>query len=239
MKRIVLRILLVLLVLAIAGAWWTWRQSRVAPSWYAPPDPADRTVVALAEQVEYGIVETFHKLRPAGEPWTVRIREEQINAWLAARMPEWIAHDESLAWPEELSVPQVHIGPAGLDLAVEVARQGRPYVVVTRLDPRISDGRIHLEMERVGVGRVTVPGAPATKVMEIIERLAPGGVIDAPVAQQLLGLFREDDAAAAGDGDGAARFDLSDGRRVELLAITLSEGAMDVTSRTLVAEARE
>lgn len=234
LKRILIAFL-VLAVIVVAGGAWLWRQSRVAPAWYAPPDPTNQEVVALAEKVEYGIVETFHKLRPAGEPWTVRIREEQINAWLSARMPEWIAHDETLAWPSELSVPQVHIGPEGLDLAVEFSAGDRTHVVVTRVDPRIEGGHIHLEMDRVGVGRVAVPGAPATKMMEILDRLAPGGVIDGAVGEQIVGLFQSGDGA----GDGAARFDLADGRRVELLGLALTEGAMDITSRTLVAEGQE
>lgn len=225
MKKLLAGILLALTLVVGIGGGWLWRQSRMPPAWFQPPAAPGAADADMAEGIEYQVVETFHKLRPETDTWTVRIREEQINAWLAARLPDWIAHHE-IDWPEDFGLPQARVGPAGIDLAVEVgAGEGRR-VVVTRIAPRLVDGAIRLDVERVGVGRVALPGEAAGRVLDIIDRIAPGSVIDEDMAQRLVAVLTD------GDGFGPA-IELGDGRRVELVDVVLTDGAIALTNRTV------
>jgi hypothetical protein len=222
-------LLILVFVLALAGgAAWLWRQARSAPAWYSPPDPGAQPVATLAETVEYRMTEEFQKIRDE-DAWTLRIHEEQVNAWLAARMPEWIAHEPDLEWPREFGIPQIRVDGRGIDLAIPVGAGGRSAVLIARLDPEIVGGQMHLNLERAGIGRLSLPGEPAQTLMSAIEQVAPGGALDDEAVQSLLSLL-------SGEQGISSLVDLSDGRRVELLDLTLADGMIELTSRTLPPE---
>ncbi len=227
--RLFWRILTSLFVLAALGAGVLWLMANSAPSWYAPPDPADEQVAELAESVEYQLVERFHKIRPESEPWTVRIREGQINAWLASRMPEWIAHDQSFDWPEGLGTPQVHFSEEGVSLAVAAHLQDTERVLVTRLTPEIVDGRLRFSVDRMGIGNLRLPGHSIDKLIGLINRISSGAALDANAAEGLADIL-------AGEQDFDSHVDLADGRRVEIIDLALSDGVLDLTSRTVMTE---
>jgi hypothetical protein len=216
------RVLLVLLLVVIGGGAWAWHRAGSAPEWYAPPNPADQRVVQLAERVEYGMVEEFHRIRPRDEAWRLRVEEDEVNAWFAARLPEWIEHHEEVAWPDSLGAPQVRVVENGMEIALGVEGD---HVLVTRVVPEIVDGEMRLVLDRVGVGRLTMPGATASRMLEIIEGALPADAVGEDLAPLLSGLLT--------GGDGVeSRIDLSDGRTVELMDLLLSEGAIEFTSRT-------
>ena len=220
------RILFLVLLLGAAALIWVWAESRRAPAWYRPPDPTDVAVVEMAEQVEYGVVESFHKIRPAEKPWRVRLSDGQINAWLAARLPEWLAHEGSGAWPAGMGLPQINITENGIDVAIQAPVGDGTQLLVSRLAPRIVDGRVRVEVDRVGVGRVAVPGSPAVSIIELIDRIAPAAGMEGDLARQLADVL-------TGSGEMDARVSLADGRRVELLEMACRDGAIELTSRTL------
>ena len=98
MKK-VFAILLFAVLLGLGFLAWA---SQSAPGWYAPVDPYDPDVSTLAETVEYRVAEELTKVRADEEPWALRVRDEQVNAWLASRLPEWVAHDGGRGWPDEV-----------------------------------------------------------------------------------------------------------------------------------------
>jgi hypothetical protein len=183
-------------------------------------------VAELAERTEYGLVEAFHKIRADDEPWTVRLGETHVNSWLASRLPAWAEHDETTEWPEELRGPQVRLDEGGIDLAVEIDYEGTARVLVARLTPRLTEEGLQLVVDSVGVGRLGVPGPVAGKVVELLDRLAPGGVVDARTAQEFVGVL-------TGGAPLDAHIELSDGRRVQLMDMLLTDGAIEFTNRTL------
>lgn len=227
--RRVLGSLLVLVMIFIGGGAWVWSRARLAPTWYAPPDPADERVAELAERVEYGVVEEFHKIREEPEPWTVRFREQHLNAWLATRMREWIAHEQDLAWPEELGTPQVHVEGRHLQVAIEVRANGASRVVTARLTPEVVGERLHIRLDRVGLGRVAMPGEPAEKLLELVEEISPNTVLSDAASRRVFDIL-------TGREPLDAIVELSDGRRVELVGFRIEDGIVDVTSRTLPSE---
>ncbi|MCP3905563.1 MAG: hypothetical protein GY715_18205 [Planctomycetes bacterium] len=214
--------LLVLIVIVIFAGAWAWRRAGAPPEWYAPPDPADAQVAQLAERVEYGMVQEFHRIRPRDESWRMRVDEDEVNAWFAARLPEWIAHHEEVQWPETLGAPQVRVAENGMEIALQVEGD---HVLVTRVVPEITDGGMRLVLDRVGVGWLTMPGAPASRMLEILEDALPEGTVGEDLAPRLIGLLTGSDLVDA-------RIELSDGRSVELMDMLLSDGAIEFTSRT-------
>jgi hypothetical protein len=220
-RRVLLTFALVIVVVGVV----LFRQAQVAPTWYAPPDVTDEEVQVFAETVEYKVMEAFHEVREPEKAWDLILPEEHLNAWLAARLPEWIAHEHQLKWPEDLGAPQVRMGRRGIDLAVEVSMGDGARVVTARVVPAIREGAIALDVDRVGLGRVTLPGEPATSVAELIERYAPD-TLESDGAQWMLSFLR-------GEQRIDTIMDLADGRTVELLEMELGKQKLRLRSRTL------
>ena len=220
------RVLLWCLLLLSLGAAWVWQGSQRAPAWYTPPDPTDIAVVQMGETVEYGVVESFHKIRPPEDTWKLRVSDGQINAWLATRLPGWLSHGGQEAWPIDLGLPQVHIGEHGIDVALPASVGEGTQLLVSRLAPRVVDGRVQVDVDRVGVGSIAVPGASAASLVELIDRIVPAEDAEADLVRKVVDLL-------AGRAQMDAVLPLSDGRRVELLDLAFVDGAIELTNRTL------
>ena len=111
LRRVVLALILLVAFLGV----FAYFLMRTAPDWYQPPSADDPEIADLAATVEYRIVEELQRIRDTTDPkpWTVRVREEQVNAWLVARLPEWLMHEHGESWPDDLRAPQIHIHPDG------------------------------------------------------------------------------------------------------------------------------
>lgn len=226
MRRRPLRIALLLAALAfVATPLVLWRMSRMPPSWWARPEAGDAAVRDLASRVEKRLAEETHKMRSAEETWTLRIREEQVNAWLAARLPAWVAHERNVEWPGQLGPPQVRFVPEGIDVAFELLEGGHARYVEVRLLVAIEDGRIRLGLDGAALGRIPVPGEPLDFIRPYaVEAIAEH--VDAADLDRVAGLLSGRDSVEA-------VVELSDGRRVRLVALRHGEGVLDLTCRTL------
>lgn len=209
-------------VLLSAGA-VLWRMTWLPPAWWSPLNPVDVQAQAMAESVEYGLVEQAQKVRPEAEaPWAVRVKQEQINAWLASRLPQWLAHERDLVWPEQVSSPQVRIEPEGMTIGVGIEREGwrgEKRFVSARFLPRVEEGKLMVTLGGVSVGRVTLPGAPATALLKQLEAAAPNATWNREAVSRVVAML------TGGEGI-EAMFRLEDGRLVELTDVELEEGAI-------------
>ncbi len=212
------------LVLGVGLA--VWGLSWMAPSWWRPPDPRDRAIAVLADQVEQRLLEEAHKIRPVSETWTIRVREHQVNAWLSVRLPDWIAHEQEARWPEPLGTPQIHFEDEGISVAVEVGAEGRPRFVVVRVVPTIHDDGLRLRLNAVGLGRIPVPGEPVEALLDLLGHAAPVGLLEDPAVAKTLHLL-------GGRQPLDPTVTLPDGRRVHLLGLRYAAGRLDLTCRTL------
>jgi hypothetical protein len=230
-KRIVIGLALTLLLLAAGSGYVLWRLSWQSPSWFAPPNPNEPRVASVADDAEYLLLEQTQKIRPAAEQWTLRITQQQINAWLATRLPQWIEHDADMHWPEQIGTPQVLIEPDGLRLAVPVSGGGVESaravrrVVVATLKPAITaDGALALPLTRISLGKVWVPGEPLGRLTDALRQAAPEFLGD-PRVQNAIDVL-------AGRKTLPPEYVLTDGRRVVLTGVKLGEGAIELTART-------
>lgn len=221
---------LAMILLLIALATFLALLTRSAPAWYRPPEPTDQQALALADQVEFRLLEEFQKVRPEPEPWKLRVREEHINAWLATKLRDWIESRPDLHWPENIDLPQVRFEPDGISLAVSIDAMGPAKIVVTRIRPRFEDGELFATVEQFSLGRLNIPGEPVQRIADLVDRHAADFAGQEPVAQLLLRMLR-----------GEERIDpvleLADSRRVRLTDIQLDTGSLVLTAQTLSGDA--
>jgi uncharacterized protein YpmS len=231
-KRFLLGVLLSLLLIGAGGAYTAWRLSWQKPAWYAPPDPRDARITTLADDAEYKVLEQSQKMRPSDESWTLRLTAEQINAWLAARLPAWIEHDANMRWPEQIGTPQVLIDVDGVRVAVPVsigskasASAAQRTVVATLLPAIAPDGRLSLTLNSIALGRVWIPGTPLTRLVETVRDASPE-FLDHPQVQHAIEVL-------AGKATLPPEYDLADGRRVRVKDVRLTRGAIEMAAVTI------
>ena len=99
--RAVLIIVCVLALVVVALGLWVVRLARAVPEYYHPM-PASSENAAAAESVEHVLAREISRVRPAAadskatrgsyesERWEVNLSEEDLNAWLSLRLPEWL-----------------------------------------------------------------------------------------------------------------------------------------------------
>lgn len=225
-------LLLSVVLIGAAVAYTGWRLSWEQPAWYAPPDARDDRVVRLADDAEYEFLQVSQLVRPEQEPWTLHLTDAEINAWLAARLPQWILHDANLQWPEQIGTPQVMIEPDGIRVAAPVRAGTVSRTVVARLSPMIADdGGIAMPLTGIALGRVWVPGEPLSRLVDAVREAAPDFLND-PRVQDAVKVL-------AGEVTLPAEFDLADGRRVRVKHIALDSGGVSITAITQLANVLE
>jgi hypothetical protein len=218
-----------LLLLAAAagliGLFLLVRQARRPPAWWQPP-PATAETAERGAAIEQALAAAFSRVRPDGEAWTLRLSEDDLNAWLAERLPQWVGSGFLGAdpqWPPSLGLVQVHFGEGRVEIAVELLDLG----MVARLSavPAYSREGWGLEWVDAGIGRIDAGIAGERLRGELVARL--GELVE---AEALAGLRRGD-----GSGPAAVRlegFRLADGRRVRIEGGRLREGELELTLAT-------
>jgi len=221
MRRFRWKRILVSLVAVVALAFAVvWRMTQLAPMWYDPPPATDDRSRALAEEVEYRLLEQVQKIRPAEEPsWTRRIQQSQINAWLASRLRPWIEHEHGGQWPDALGIPQVRVQEHRISLAIPVTEAGVTRVIVAGFVPELTERGLTLRLEHASLGRISLPGDPLIALTGRLSSLAPRAVDDPQVAAII--------DVLAGRTAVDPVFELADGRRIRLLKLSLGDGVID------------
>ncbi len=216
---------MVLVVVAIAGAVMAWRLTWLAPVWWPDDVAVNEQTKALADRVEYRLAQEAHKVRPDTAPWRLRVREDQVNAWLTSRLPQWLAHSENVEWPSQLGTPRVRFADGGVSIGLEFLDHGRPRYLVADLEPQILDGRLSLTLNGVSLGRLWVPGASIQSLIERYRDVVPEGFIDDPAVRRIIDML-------ANEQRFEPSFDLTDGRQVRLVDVVAGDGEMIIECET-------
>jgi hypothetical protein len=218
-----------LIVITAAGAaagvlWW---RSTLPPAWWSPPNRADPRVAEVGERVEQSLISHAHEIRPADEPWSIRIHEDQVNAWLATRLPKWAAHRGHGDRDNLPGLVQLHFEPGRARIGAELPSSAGAGVLDVAISPTMADGRLRLSVNRVALGRVAVSGDPLAalvnhlKQSRLMESLDLGGEDVERITRAVLQGESIDPA-----------FELQDGRIVRLLDLMVREGELVVQCRT-------
>ena len=149
---------------------------------------------ARGEAFEQALASELTKIRPTDEEWAIAIDPADLNAWLATRLSQWIAHDPELANLAAATTLRVAAIDGTLILE-DSARAPGSAVISLPVTPSLTDGRLRLDIGVARVGRLPVPFAGSA-----LAALLRGGL----------------DRLAASP----AQIRLADGRRVELRALS-------------------
>lgn len=204
--RLVLLLVVVLLGVGVAAGFWS---ARTPPAWFKPPAPTE----ASRERgwtVERRLAEEFSRIRAEQPTWSLRVREEDLNLWLAERLRPWVEHRG--AWPESVGRVQVRLAKGRVSLAVELTDLDSVAVLEATPVASKEDGSVTLRWTSAGFGRLRLPWPDARVRGAVLDRVTGG---------------REDLAAFAEVLEGLTipgAIDLGDGRRVSLLDAEVGEG---------------
>ncbi|MFM9144273.1 MAG: hypothetical protein ACKORL_02620 [Phycisphaerales bacterium] len=152
------RKLFVAMLVAVAVAAGLAALARRTPSWWQPTARDAPGALAVARALEQGIASETTRVRgPGAQPWSVRVRAADVNAWLGARLPQWLEHDRSLPWPDGVQAVQGAADAHGFTLAAD----WNGFVVSTRwsIEPGAPGQPATLRAAGTSVGSLPVPFA--------------------------------------------------------------------------------
>jgi hypothetical protein len=96
------------------------------PAHSAPADASSPETLRLGEATENAVARELSRVRPAAtnapagayasEPWELTFDETELNAWLGARLPQWLA-SRGATMPAGLSAAAVDAEPGRLTIA--------------------------------------------------------------------------------------------------------------------------
>lgn len=211
-----------------------------APTWWRSVHIANESTRQLAVSFENAVSNQLTSARPVAadlqpgerwrsEPWRVAIEPREVNAWLNARMPGWLAaRGEVNAWPSELEELQVDFDRGVIRVGVRVQASGRSQIVTAHLRPTIDeDGAIWLPAERLSLGRLPLP---KSLVLPGAQGWASSAVPDDFGEQADLGAMFDLFKGLVAQPEPVVR--LPDGRQVRLLGVRAREGRLELTCRT-------
>lgn len=227
-RRVIIASSLALAAVAGTGA-LLWRMTQMPPTWYQPADINNQAAAALAQAVENRIIEELHKLRPADQTWTLRLRAQHLNAWLTARLPRWLIHEQNLNWPQQLGPPQLRFTRKGIDLALQLSPNDQPRFITLRVLPRVEYEQLFIPFERLYLGRIPALYSELDDLITWAADYGAAQTLQTPEAQWLLQLLAESESLQP-------QIVLADQRTVMLLDLRLHDGHIDLKLQTLPPE---
>lgn len=230
-----------ILALAILGAAFIFLSTRMAskPRWWSDHPIAGPEV---AEEVESGMLRHLTAVRAAdpaftptrdvawrSERWSISLSQDDANAWLAARLPEYLANQQPpIRWPREVEDVRVWFNDGRVTLAAKLRQNGAVHYVGTTLKPTIRpDGSMWMPSEGLRVGDLSAPAWSLGAARSLCGDPIPDNIASLPEIRTMLGAFENDNPVLR---DAVVR--LEGGRRVRLLSIVPSNGRLTITCLT-------
>ncbi len=194
------------------------------PHWWRDVAPQDPITVDLAERVERGLLNTFHKRRVIGDPWTIKIEAVEANAWLNAKLPKWMANKE-MPWPDELREVQAEFAQGSFSLGFRIVAEGTDQIVAATVTPMLGgDGSLWLPISAASAGRLDLP---RRWTIPKLRDWLPEDMQESETANHVLSAL---EGAAPLAPDAVIR--LEDGRQVRILGMRAEDGEFLLTCVT-------
>lgn len=198
-------------------------QSRKAPAWWAPP-AAGEAAAGAAERTEQGLVNEAHRVRADEGEWTLELTEEDVNAWLALRLPAWLAsQDPPVRLGPGVGAVQALFKPGLVVVAAETGDGQDRKVLSLGLTAGVDDaGRLVLSAKSASVGRL---GLPVGWALRAAAEAGPGDRWAEEVRRGAMVLERP-------------WLRLADARQVRIVGVEVVDGGLRVRCRTVGAVGR-
>ncbi len=142
------------------------------PAWWRERDainPHDTAVIERAERVENAITTQLTAVRDPSDPsWSVKISDEQANAWLSVRLRDSIiTHMGRDAWDDRVRRVLVRFDDSGILIGARIAHKGGSSIVSARVNLSIDEhGELWARIGSVRIGSTRVPAWALTLLGE-------------------------------------------------------------------------
>jgi uncharacterized protein YpmS len=184
------------------------------PDFYQPVSAADPLVVADAQQVEHLVASEMTRIRPVDQPaWRIDLTQDQINRWLAVRLPQWLANQQiDAAVLEQIGQPMIAFTSRGIEAAAQAEWAGVACVMRLIYQPEVdADGVVTLKLSGVRIGAMPVGrGVVESMLADDVARGMSGMVGELPL-----------------------RLPLGDGRAVEVIGMQVRGERVTLVCRTV------
>ena len=242
-RRIVVVTLLVLAALSAGAVALCMTLMRGPPSWWRNVDTQSPQTLARAKLIEDNLTTALSTVRKGAtaqeraSPWSMALGPDDANAWLNARLPQWLAQQGALKdWPTEVRQVQAQFDGSRIILGVHVARGGPKgeFFAAATIAPEVrADGSLWLPASSLSVGRLPIPtrlvigsGGEPSNVLDTQDRI-PAQLQAMPQMKEVLQVLAGSRPALKNP-----RLRLPDGRHVRLLGLDTRDGKLIITVRT-------
>ena len=217
-RRRVLSLVLLAIALLVLGCLIFMRP----PSWWQPISSNDPVALSMGENFENACITAVHRVREDRMPWAVRVRDADVNAWLATRLPKWLAH----AGMSKLGDVVVNFDEGSIEIGTEIADV--PGIAVVEFAPRIEKQQLGIDRSGVSIGRLPLPFGEHFVMAALIGAIRGD---DAPAELKIASELLQGRAVGA-------QFKLADGRVVRLRDVEVHEGELVLEFETDLATKR-
>jgi len=211
----------VLLGLTIAVA-VVYRRAMATPDHWRVVNLAEPTVARDAEAFEQWLSAEMTEARGDRTTWRIEIAAEDVNNWLATRLPISAAN-QGFELPGWLSHPMVAFADQRAIAAAEVARDGRSHIVSAAYEPIAGgdDQPVAMELKAIYVGKQRIAD-DLNGLIDLIETFVEVDRFDRGQLEELREQLQRIELAG----------DLGDGREVQVVALTFEADHLVLTCRT-------
>ena len=192
----------------------------IPPSGWSPV-PADPAAAEVrGEALEHFLSAEFSRVRPDDAPWAIRLREDDVNAWIATRLPKWEANAGNPPPP----AAEVRFRAGEVRLRIALAGFGVDPVLEAGVAPAVVDGpggtALALRLRSLSLGRLPLPRVGASLISASLRAAGLRAATPSAVSTVTEDRFTVD-------------YGLSDGRTVRLDAIAVEADGLVLEFRTL------
>ncbi len=212
---------------------------RTPPGYWQPTDPGDDHQRRQREQaglaLENRLPGLFTQPREDGEVWTLTLTQNEINAWIDTRSDKWLRNQRP--WLAERGLPSrlpagfkrvmVGITPKYLALAAEVEQDSRTRIVSAEFEPiKGPNDAAGVKLRGIKGGRLPLPRG----ILEmLIQRFGSEPRARAEAVTAAAGKLEQMDLILP----------VGHERRVHILDVALSDGAMTLTCQSFSGQSEE
>ena len=198
-----------------------WLLATGKPSYYRPVDPQDAVAREHAAQLEQSLASQATRVRPVeAETWQMQVDQDQVNQWLATRLPQWLAN-QGVDTAELGAFNNLMVGfvDGNVELAAEARAIGLDSVLRLIYQPRDNGPQQPMTLELTGIASGHLPLPKQTVLDQLVERTPE------PQRPQMIEARRMIEALDLS-------LPLQDGRLVSIVAMDFNETGVLLTCRT-------
>ncbi len=211
--------------------------TRRAPGWWNNSLVVDPLA---GEAIEMGLMRHLSAVRQAdpamkagdawrSTPWSVSLSEDDANAWLNARLPQWMLNrGKPIEWPRELKGLQVKFEDGTIRMGMQIQDGNDSIIAGVALKPEIRpDGSLWINSSGLDIGSLPAPAWSIGAARSTYGNRIPAAIRGLPEVDAFFGALAGENAIFPN-----ATVRLDGGRRVRVLSVSPKNGRLDLTFQT-------